>query len=151
MNRTLAKLSVLTSLPVLAAVALFLLSRNGPEDAGTPIVSVGDRSFSVEIAADAASRTRGLSGRDGICHGCAMLFLFDAPGTYGFWMKDMRFAIDIAWIHDGRIVHVERHVPADFPGVLYPSEEATEVLETDAGALDGVGVGDEVRLPGNRE
>lgn len=149
MNPILAKVCAFVSLPILAAVALFFFARTGPDDAGTPIVSVEDRPFSVEIAANAAERTRGLSGRNGLCHECAMLFLFDAPGVYGFWMKDMRFAIDIAWIRDGRIIHIERRVPPDFPGVLYPQEEATEVLETGAGELDGVGVGQEVRLPGN--
>lgn len=138
-------------IPVLVAIALFFLERKSMDTGGTPSVSVGGRSFSVEIADTPSARTRGLSGRDGLCEECAMLFRFDAPGAYGFWMPDMRFAVDIAWIRDGRIVHIERAVPSDFQGVLYPSSEATDVLETGAGALGGAGVGDEVRLPARGE
>lgn len=151
MNPTMTKIITFIWIPILIAVALFFMERKDTDTGRMPSVSVGERSFSVEIADTSSERAQGLSGRDGLCGGCAMLFRFDVPGTYGFWMPDMRFAIDIAWIRDGRIIHIERRVAPDFQGVLHPSSEATDVLETAAGALDGVGVGDEVRLPAEGE
>lgn len=142
-----AKILTFAWIPILIAIALFFMERKGMDTGRMPVVSVGERSFSVETADTPSARAQGLSGRDGLCAECAMLFRFDAPGVYGFWMPDMRFAIDIAWIRDGRVIHIERRVTPDFQGVLHPSSEATDVLETAAGALDGVGVGDEVRLP----
>ena len=151
MNFTLAKILTFVWIPILIAAGLFFMERKDTDTGQEPTVSVGERTFSVEIADTATARTRGLSGRDGLCGGCAMLFRFDTPGAYEFWMPDMRFAIDIAWIRDGRIVHIERHVAPDFQGVLHPSSEATDVLETVAGNLDGIEVGDEVRLPGKEK
>lgn len=151
MTPTMAKILTFIWIPILIAIALFFMERKDTDTGRMSSVSVGERSFSVEIADTSPTRAQGLSGRDGLCGECAMLFRFDAPGAYGFWMPDMRFAIDIAWIRDGRIVHIERRVAPDFQGVLHPSSEATDVLETAAGALDGVGVGDEVRLPAEGE
>src|SRR5665213_2781686 len=36
-----------------------------------------------------AARTQGLSDTPSLPTGTAMLFVFDTPGQYSFWMKDM--------------------------------------------------------------
>ena len=130
------KTYALLLLPLFVASAIFLLNR-GDEVSG-PTIRIGDREWRAEIADTDVSRAKGLSDRDTLCAECAMLFRFDAEGTYGFWMKGMRFPIDIAWIRKGVIVHIERHVPADFEGIMTPSTPADTVLETNAGDLDDV-------------
>jgi uncharacterized protein len=41
-----------------------------------------------------------------------MLFIFESPQKYSFWMKDMKFPIDIIWIDSaGKIVHIEKNLP----------------------------------------
>lgn len=58
-------------------------------------VEVKGQTFKVAIADTDEKRTKGLSGRDNLAQDQGMLFLFDKPGNYPFWMKDMRFPIDI--------------------------------------------------------
>jgi hypothetical protein len=69
----------------------------------------------------------------------------------GFWMPDMHFDIDILWIRDGRIVHVESAVSKDDPERVYrPNEPADTVLELPSGTAvrRGFRVGDAVRVDG---
>ena len=43
-------------------------------------------------------RSQGLSGRPNLAAGTGMLFVFEQAGSYAFWMKDMRFPLDMVWI-----------------------------------------------------
>jgi len=90
---------------------------------------VGKEKFQAEVSRTPESRSKGLSFRDKLCFDCAMLFVFDQPGQYGFWMKDMRFPIDILWIRNGKIVHKETNVSEKNPTTLKPDVEADMVLE----------------------
>jgi uncharacterized membrane protein (UPF0127 family) len=100
-----------------------------------------------EIADTSASREQGLSGRSGLGEGKGMLFVFDYPGKYGFWMKDMKFAIDMVWINeDGTVVHIERNVTPetyfDFnpPKTFVNTPDAKYVLELPSGASEQYGI-----------
>jgi uncharacterized membrane protein (UPF0127 family) len=64
-----------------------------------------------------------------------MLFTFDYPDMYAFWMKDMEFPIDIIWLDDSfKIVHVESGVsPQSYPKIFRPTKESSFVLEVNAG------------------
>ena len=112
--------------------------------AGSAAVSVGGKIFSAEIADTPAIRELGLGLRDALCTDCAMLFLFDQPGRYAFWMKGMKFPLDLAWIRDGKIVFIEKNIPADSTEIMTPDIAVTEVLETNAGALFEVNIGDAI-------
>ncbi|NTW75842.1 MAG: DUF192 domain-containing protein [Candidatus Moranbacteria bacterium] len=142
------RLYALVMLPVVLAATWFVFwyekrLSSVPIAPGSIAVTIGGRTFSAEVADTIASRKLGLGERDSLCADCAMLFRFGQPGKYGFWMKGMRFPIDIAWIHDERIVHIERNVSPYHVGTMYPNAEVAEVLETNAGALSGVSIGDE--------
>ena len=58
-----------------------------------------------------------------------MLFVFDTPGKYGFWMKDMRFAIDILWLKDGKIIYKKSKASPEERETFVPPEEADSVIE----------------------
>ena len=60
--------------------------------------------LSVEVADTQASRELGLSGREKMGDDEGILFVFDTPGRYGFWMKDMQFPLDIIWINQNGVV-----------------------------------------------
>jgi hypothetical protein len=83
-----------------------------------------------------------------------MLFVFQQPGEYGFWMKDMLIPIDIIWISaDNQVVHVETAqpqpgVPDDQLTVYRPSAPALYVLEVRAGLATekGIRLGDEAQI-----
>lgn len=109
-------------------------------------VEIGDKRYRLEIAKTDDERQIGLSNRSSLCETCAMAFVFDSPGRYGFWMKDMRFPLDIVWLIGGRAVHIERRVPADSQAVFIPDQQADLVLELNAGSLDGFSVDSFVRF-----
>ena len=101
----------------------------------TPTIQIGDTRVKVEVADTDIKREKGLSGRESLAENEGMLFVFKEPGTYGFWMKDMNFAIDILWIDkDKRVVEIMQNVAPDtFPETFYPKEPIQYVLETNAG------------------
>ncbi len=79
--------------------------------------------------------------------GKGMLFLYTHRGQQAFWMKGMRFPIDIIWLDNRRIVHIEHDVPppprgtsdADLP-VYRPARPANAVLEIAAGIARELGL-----------
>ena len=118
-----------------------------------PVVVLDERvHVSVEVVDTPALRMRGLSGRPSLAPDEGMLFLFDTPQIQSFWMKGMRFPIDILWIRDGRIVGITPDVPIPkSPSQLpqFPSPVPCDVvLELRAGVAKrwGLRVGHAVRL-----
>lgn len=100
--------------------------------------------FQVDIADDAAERELGLSGRPELPAGTGMLFVYEEAEPRHFWMVDMRFPIDLAWIRDGSVLEVRTLPPCpsreDCPS--HPSPGPVDrVLEVPAGALGGVDPG----------
>ena len=78
-----------------------------------------------------------------------MLFNYAEPAFYAFWMKGMRFSIDIIWILDDRIIAIDASVPFEPGGngpTLRPDSLVDAVLEVPAGnaAARGWRVGDPV-------
>jgi len=117
-------------------------------------VKIGEAVFRVEIAGNFASRAQGLSGRPSLEGDEGMLFIFPAPGTYGFWMQGMRFPLDIIWIRGDRVVGFAENAPvptgADPPTFL-PPEPVDRVLEINAGlvAARGIKIGDKIEISGH--
>ena len=113
-------------------------------------VQIHEQTVRVYVADTEEERQKGLGGFAGLESGQGMLFVFPADGEYGFWMKDMRFAIDIIWIAaDKTVVDMAENVSPDtYPNVFSPSEPARFVLELPAGAAKTykIRVGDEVGL-----
>jgi uncharacterized protein len=96
----------------------------------------------IELVADLAEtneqRTKGLSVKDALAEKEAMLFVFDTAQEHPFWMKDMKFPIDIIWMDSNKIVvHVEHNLqPCSFDGFCQtykPNKDALYVIETMAG------------------
>lgn len=121
-------------------------------NAGRGTVSVGDILFHVDIADTKEKRAQGLSGRALLPDGEGMLFVFDTPGKYPFWMKDMNFALDILWIDEHKtIVHIIPFLtPQSYPTAYASERNAQYVLELPAGttATKGIEVGEGVEFGG---
>lgn len=98
-------------------------------------VYIGQKQFNAIVADTPASKTKGLGDRDSIPKDTVMLFVFDTPAQYEFWMKDMRFAIDIIWVGENRQVVFEKKnvLPSSFPEIFTPLSPAKYVLEANAG------------------
>src|SRR5215213_560068 len=58
-------------------------------------VSVNGLVLIADIAATDEQRTKGLSVKDSLAENEAMLFVFNNEGEHTFWMKNMKFPIDI--------------------------------------------------------
>jgi uncharacterized membrane protein (UPF0127 family) len=107
------------------------------------------------LARTAQERQQGLSDREKLQDNQGMLFIFDQQDVEpAFWMKDMRFGVDMLWINDNKIVQINENVEPE-PGVsdsnlkLYaPSEPIDYVLELNAGTAqkNNFKVGDSIDL-----
>lgn len=100
-----------------------------------PRVFLGGQEIVVDIADTPASQEHGLSGHEALGESEGMLFIFPAPTAQGFWMKDMRFPIDIIYFDQNhRVVDVwEGASPSSYPKIFTPSVPAQFVLEVQAG------------------
>lgn len=118
-------------------------------------VSVSGKKIEVEVADTTAKRSLGLSKRSSLAPDSGMLFIFEKKQVIvNFWMKDMEIPLDIIWISDGKIVKIDKEVPAQ-KGVtdnmleIYSSGRPIDyVLEVNAGytTKNNIKVGDEVNL-----
>ena len=138
----------------------------GPEFTGTPpaagpgesLVVIGDASYTVDLAVTPEERQQGLSGREHMAGNEGMLFVFDEERQLSFWMKEMRFPLDIIWIDSQcRLIGVSADVQtpppeaesSEIPRARSPSP-AKYVLELNAGgwAQAGMSAGEAVVFSG---
>jgi uncharacterized membrane protein (UPF0127 family) len=117
---------------------------------------VGDTPLTVELARTPGESALGLGYRNGLEPGRGMLFMFPEPSELMFWMKGMRFCLDIVWVLDGEIIGAEENACPDPEGtddadrMRFPSPSlANYVLEVPAGwmAEHGYGAGTQIELP----
>jgi uncharacterized membrane protein (UPF0127 family) len=106
------------------------------------IILMPKGALEVEVANTRASRELGLTGREGMQDDEGMLFVFDSPGRYGWWMKDMKFSVDIIWINEnGTVVSIERNLSPDtYPKTYMNQADASYVLEVNAGLAEKFGL-----------
>lgn len=96
---------------------------------------LSNKEISLMIVSNNQERIKGLSGTESLDKDKAMLFVFDNPGSYGIWMKDMKYPLDIFWLDDHReIVSIENNIKPDtYPKVFYPKSPSVYVIEANAG------------------
>jgi uncharacterized protein len=123
------------SLATIACVAATGCGSSGAERHRTVSVQADRAVVVAEVASEPAARERGLSGRPSLGPRSGMLFTYPDRRLRTFWMKGMRFPIDIVWIDGNRVTGVERNVPVPESGVpLYRSDgPVNRVLEVGAG------------------
>lgn len=107
---------------------------------------IGTQRYDLETVDTDAERRKGLGGRESLCENCGMLFVFETPSRYAFWMKDMRFPLDIIWLSGETVVFVARDIQPDFLGVIDPTASADRVLEINASRGVNAHVGDILRF-----
>ncbi len=113
------------------------------EQVATPAPLNLDTVFTkIYLATTTESRTVGLGDFEYLPANEAMLFIFDESDFHQFWMKDMRFPIDIVWINETfEVVSIEKKVvPESFPETFAPAAPARYVLETNSGIVDEIGL-----------
>lgn len=115
---------------------------------------VGSKEVKVEIADNEEETRLGLSNRESMCEDCGLYFDLGYKDTIPtFWMKDMKFAIDIIWIDDGEVVEITKNISAPEPGAkdyeltrYQPKQKIDYVLEVNSGYSEknNITVGDSV-------
>jgi uncharacterized membrane protein (UPF0127 family) len=101
----------------------------------------------VEVATTPAQTERGLGYRDALAPDAGMIFDLHTTRSIGFWMKGMRFALDMVWIgEDKRVVAITAGIQPQ-PGVPdgqllrhSPNTPVRYVLELNAGAAERLGI-----------
>lgn len=64
--------------------------------------------LTLELARTDKEQETGLMGRDSVPDGTGMLFVFKAPGSISFWMKDTKLPLSIAFIDSsGKILDIQ--------------------------------------------
>ena len=129
----------------IAAAALFVgcvqnnhvapVAQNGTQNqsANVTIYAAGSEvHVAAEVADTEAKRELGLMFRQTLANGTGMLFVFDAPGDYAFYMKGMAIPLDIIYIGKAPRIEKEYSSPQDYtilkirrsfqPCVLEPCE-----------------------------
>ena len=116
----------------------------------TKHIKLAGVNLTVDLATDNATREQGLSGRNSLAENQGMLFIFDAPGNYAFWMKDMNFPIDVIWIDQNlKVVYIQKDAePSSYPNLFTPKVNAKYVLEVFSGFSEknNLKIGDSVQF-----
>ncbi len=120
-------------------------------------VTGGEIEIKIEVAQTEEERRVGLSNRDSLNEDSGMLFAFDKNDVRpSFWMKDMKFPIDIIWINDGKITQITSNAPTVVEGtpdnkisLFLPHDTVDYVLEVNAGLSKkwGTKIGDSIKIP----
>lgn len=126
---------------VLFIFALFLVLAAGmifaQNDLKTKAI-INGHTFGLSVADSQKERETGLSETKSLPENQGMIFLFEKPDYYSFWMKNMKFPIDIIYIKNDRIVTIQNNVqpptnPIESPIIYTPTEPSDKVLEIQAG------------------
>jgi hypothetical protein len=99
-------------------------------------VAIAGQKVKVDLALTETEQIQGLSGRQSLSPNTGMLFVFNKPGNYPFWMPNMNFSIDIIWITpDMKVDYIKKDAtPESYPVTFSPKDNnATYVLEVPSG------------------
>ena len=94
--------------------------------------------FQAETAILPKELEKGLSQRDSLGNGQGMLFLFSSLRKPVFWMKGMKFPLDVLWLRENTIIETSENIPLLTQGdvtTITPSQEINKVLEVKSGTV----------------
>jgi uncharacterized membrane protein (UPF0127 family) len=124
-----------------------------PEGYEVMDITIGGKVLSAAVADSEEKYEAGLSGFDSIPENTGMIFVMADPGIYDFWMKDMKFNIDIFWMDENAVItHIEKNVsPETYPKTFSSPNESLYIVETAGGFADKyqIEIGDQMNFSGN--
>ncbi|RNJ78961.1 MAG: DUF192 domain-containing protein [Nitrosopumilus sp. B06] len=146
-TRTEALVPITIAAAIVGLVGLFTLPgdvklQSAEFSIGT--IKIDDVVLQVQIADTAAKRTGGLMFQKQLPFDEGMIFVFEEPGSYGLWMRNMQFPLDMIWFDtDGKVVSiiegalpcitVEEIISCD---TYHPDGIATYILEVTSGFVE---------------
>lgn len=136
-----------------ALIILFILIINLPLSKIVPSVTINNRTFVVDVAKTDEQKAKGLSVYNKLPLEKGMIFVFNTDDYYAFWMKDMKFPIDIIYIRKNKIVDIFKNVAppksrSETLPIIKPEKTADMVLEINAGLCQKYNfkIGDSVKI-----
>jgi uncharacterized membrane protein (UPF0127 family) len=101
-------------------------------------VTVKGFELNADVPITSELMARGLAVKNQLKESEAMLFVFEESAQHSFWMKDMKFPIDIIWLDsDGKVGHIEQNLQPCVSVLICtsysPDIDSQYVLETVAG------------------
>lgn len=125
---------------IFLVVGFFLInqpSKNFSQE-NIKFVKVAGQNIKVDLALTKETQAQGLSGLINLAENSGMLFVFEKPGKYFFWMKGMNFPIDIIWLaEDMKVVYIKKNAqPEAFLETFGPEVDTKYVLEVVSGFSD---------------
>ncbi len=91
-------------------------------------------SFRIEIVESEADVMRGLKYRESMADDAGMLFVFETPDIYDFWMQDTYLPLDMLFIaSDGTINEIHENAVPFSEERIHPTQIHLYVLEIKAG------------------
>jgi len=111
-------------------------------------VYVKNNLVKAEVVESPEKREKGLSDRMSLAEGMGMLFVMSNAGLPRFWMKRMKFSIDIIWIDNGRVIGFEKNISPEDSRTFTSPSVAGYVLEVPAGYCDkhNIGINDAIEI-----
>jgi uncharacterized membrane protein (UPF0127 family) len=138
---------------IFAAALVMMLAgcRDAGPTSGLRVVpmTIGNRTFKLEVADTLGVQGHGLMQRDSLPDDRGMIFVFEKPEPRNFWMKNVRFPLDIIFMDgNAQVVSIKQMKAYDMRSVPSgkPAQYAIELPLGAAGA-SGVKVGDTLKLP----
>lgn len=129
-------LLILVLLILICLILLSLVSLNPSQSKSYALIS--NIKIYVDVARTQNEQERGLAIYNSLPVNRGMIFPFSSSDYYAFWMKDMKFSIDIIYIDKNKIVDIFENVP--YPKsedealpVYRPRDRADMVLEINSG------------------
>jgi uncharacterized membrane protein (UPF0127 family) len=105
-------------------------------------IVVGNKTYKTEIVTSMMDQAVGLSKYDSLSADQGMLFPFKPAKRAHFWMKNMKFDIDIVWIKDNKVIGVTQGLYADEEKILPSPDVVDFVFEVNINS--GIKEGDSV-------
>ncbi|RJQ36045.1 DUF192 domain-containing protein [Candidatus Microgenomates bacterium] len=151
----------LFALLFIAAIGIMLFqnySKNNPSLftnilAKKPTAIIGKQTFNITVAKSQKEKEIGLSSKKSLLQNEGMIFPFEKEDYYTFWMKDMKFPIDMIFLKKNKVVTIFSDVkPPKSENenliIFRPEEPSDTVLELNAGIAKKYNLkkGDEIKF-----
>jgi uncharacterized membrane protein (UPF0127 family) len=134
------RIYILFITPVVLVLFLFGIWLNNYKPSDNLLL--GSHKYSLIIAKTPASQEKGLGDRNSLPQNQGMLFAYQGQALYCFWMKDMRFSLDMIWVNsDKKVVYIKQDVsPNSYPKAFCSPNLAEYVIELNAGQVQAAGI-----------
>jgi uncharacterized membrane protein (UPF0127 family) len=120
----------------------------------TATIKLDDEVMNVLVADTNYRQKKGLGGRESLGKYDGMLFIIYPPHRAPIVMRDMKFAIDIIWLKNGKVVDIKKNIKPE-PNKTEeeltkykPEKDANAILEVSSGWVNehNIKIGDKLEI-----